>query len=117
MDEELLEELKDGVDGNIYLGTVVSWNSATGVKIKLDGQDSAMTKPFKMLITGRTLRNGERVVLIKHSGTYIVLGKIEKPLTYYHPSDLSSSATQSQIITRCNLILSILRHTGIIMDP
>ena len=112
------EENQDsGNDVEFYLGTVINWSSNSGVTVKLDGQSEAMTKKFKMLLTGRTFTAGERIAVLKHSGTYIVLGAVDKPLTYYNPSDLSSSATKSQIIQRCNLLLTILRNAGIAKNP
>ena len=59
----------------IYLGTVDGANSS-GVEITLDGQSSALSKRYKMLLTGRTLTEGERVLILKMSGTYVVLGAI-----------------------------------------
>ena len=59
----------------IYLGTVSSANSS-GVKITLDGQSEAMTKRYKCLKTGRALSTNARVMIVKISGTYVVLGEI-----------------------------------------
>ena len=103
-------------DTEFFIGTVKSWSSSTGVQIQLDGQDSPMTKKYKQMLMCRPLKIGARVVVMKHSGTYIVLGEIAKPLPYYHPADLSSSATLAQVIERCNLILAILRQVGIIWN-
>lgn len=100
-----------------YLGTVTGWNTSTGVKVQLDGQDQAMTKGYKMMQVCRPLHVGARVVLMKQSGTYIVLGEVSAPTVYYHPANLSSSATLADVITRCNTILDILRNAGIIWNP
>jgi len=108
---------EDKTETEFYIGTVKNWSNVTGVQIQLDGQDSPMTKRFKQMLMCRPLKIGARVVVMKHSGTYIVLGEVSKPLPYYHPSDLSSTATQAQIIERCNLILAILRQVGIIWNP
>lgn len=116
IDEEIREESKT----EFYLGTVKAWNSVDdppgtlGMQIQLDGQDSPLTKRFKMLQTSRPLHVGTRVIVMKHSGTYVVIGEYSNPISYYHPSDLSSNASLADVITRCNLILNILRHVGII---
>ena len=113
---ENTSESKTG-DAEFYLGTVISWNTTDGVEIKLDGQDSAMTKRFKMLQGSRPLKINSRVIVMKHSGTYVVLGEVSNPTTYYQPADLPNSATLANVITRCNLILTILRNAGIIWNP
>lgn len=115
MDEEIIKE--DKSEAEFFLGTVKAWNSATGVQIQLDGQDSAMTKRFKQMLVCRPLKVGARVVVMKHSGTYVVLGEISNPLPYYSPADLSTSATLADVISRCNLILAIMRQVGIIWNP
>lgn len=118
MDEILAEEQKIDFQGaEFYLGTVGTWSTTTGVEITLDGQSAPMTKKFKMMQVCRPLKRGARVLVMKQSGTYIVLGEISNPTSYYHPSDLSSSATLANVISRCNLILTILRNAGIIWDP
>lgn len=62
----------------IYLGTAGS-SSASGVEITLDGQSDPMQKEYKMLLTGRTPTSGARVMCVKISGTYVVLGEIGNP--------------------------------------
>lgn len=116
--EDTVPENKDQTgQAEFYLGTVTGWNTSTGVKVKLDGHDQAMQKGYKMMQVCRPLRIGSRVVLMKQSGTYIVLGEVSSPTAYYHPSNLSTSATLADVITRCNLILDILRNAGIIWNP
>lgn len=104
-------------EAEFFLGTVKAWNKSSGVQIQLDGQDSAMTKRYKMMQMCRPLHAGARVVVMKHSGTYIVLGEVSNPTSYYNPSDLASTATLENVITRCNLILTIMRNAGIIWNP
>lgn len=65
-------EEKQGCD--FYLATVTAVSS-NGIKFQLDGQSSAMEKEYKQLNTGKTLSVDDRVVVMKQSGTYIVLGK------------------------------------------
>ena len=59
----------------IFLGTVNSVNSS-GVEFTLDGETEPMTKRYKQLNTGQTLSSGARIVAVKLSGTFIVLGAI-----------------------------------------
>lgn len=59
----------------MFLATVAGVNSS-GVLITLDGESTAMTKRYKQLKTGETLSVGNRVAVIKISGTFIVLGAI-----------------------------------------
>lgn len=62
------------------LGTVASVSTTHGVRIQIDGQDVAMSKYYKMLLTGAGAPSvGDRVVIMKHSGTYVVLGRIGVP--------------------------------------
>lgn len=67
-------------NAEFFLGTVTAVSSADGVQIRLDGQDESMSKYYKMLITGANWPSvGDRVVIMKHSGTYVVMGKIGTP--------------------------------------
>ena len=62
------------------LGTVTEVSQENGLRIRLDGQDAAMSKYYKMLNTGADAPGtGDRVVVMKHSGTYIVMGRIGTP--------------------------------------
>ena len=56
-----------------FLATVSSVTS-DGVHFVLDGQTAATQKGYKRLQNGQTLAAGARVVVMKQSGTYIVLG-------------------------------------------
>lgn len=58
-----------------FLATVYNVSSS-GVQLKIDGQDSPTTKRYKKLITGATLLRNDRILVMKISGTYVVLGKI-----------------------------------------
>lgn len=59
----------------IFLATVAGVNSS-GVLITPDGESEAMTKRYKVLKTGQTLSVGNRVIAMKISGTFVVLGAI-----------------------------------------
>lgn len=82
MDEYIAEreeklELPETVP-EVYLGTVAS-RSTAGFTLTLDGQTEATQKRYRMLLTGRTPAVGARVVCVKISGTYVVLGEVGNP--------------------------------------
>ena len=101
----------------IYLGTVNNWNISTGVQITLDGQTDPMSKRYKQLLVSRPLPVGARVAIMKISGTYVVLGEIGNPKSYYHPENLASDASLSTVISMVNTILAALRGQGVIWNP
>lgn len=49
--------------------------SNRGWTLILEGQNSATTKAYKVLQNVGRLRSGDRVLVVKVSGTYIILGK------------------------------------------
>lgn len=69
------EIIKNKNGAEFFLATVVSYSSSTGVKIRLDGQEEAMAKSYKRLY-GTTYSAGQRALVIKLSGTYIVIGRL-----------------------------------------
>lgn len=92
----------------IVLGTVVS-RSSEGAIITLDGNDEPLQKPYKTMRCGHSLAEGDRVVIIKQSGTYIVCGKISSPQLKYYLDPLPTSATLADVITKVNQIGTILK--------
>lgn len=60
----------------LYLATIANYNSSTGATLTFDGQTSATTKRYKHVANGTTLSAGDRVLVAKISGTYVILGKI-----------------------------------------
>ncbi len=67
-------------NAEFLLGTVTEISNANGIRIQIDGQDEAMTKYYKMMLTGADAPSvNDRVVVMKQSGTYIILGKIGTP--------------------------------------
>ena len=54
----------------------VSSVSAAGVTIIPDGQTEATQKSYKVLVTGINLSSGDRVVVMRQSGTCVILGRI-----------------------------------------
>lgn len=59
--------------GEFYLATVISSSSTTGTQIQLDGESAPMQKMYKRL---STVSAGNRVLVLKLNGTYIVLGRL-----------------------------------------
>lgn len=67
-------------NAEFLLGTVTEISTANGIRIQIDGQDEPMTKYYKMMLTGADAPSvDDRVVVMKQSGTYIILGKIGTP--------------------------------------
>lgn len=117
MNEFLTSEETAGAQApetEFYLGTVGTWSNADGVEITLDGQSDPMTKRYKMMYMCRPLHRGARVVVMKQSGTYIVLGEIGLPNSWKSIADLPSNASTADIINKINDLLSWLRTQGII---
>lgn len=77
MDEILLpqEEKAEESGTEFFLATVANKNSE-GVTLIFDGQEDATQKRYKMLASLMPPLVGDRVVVMKQSGTYIVLGRI-----------------------------------------
>lgn len=72
--DELLKDETTGGEAEFFLATVTEYNSSRGAKIRLDGQDTAMSKYYKIICGA--VNAGDRVVVMKHAGTFIVLGAI-----------------------------------------
>lgn len=118
---------KDTPETVFYIGTVTGWDITTGAVIKLDGQNSSMTKPFKVLQTSRPLYTNHRYLIMKQSGTYVVLGEIGMPTYWRRITNLTSvttTASTSEIIskvnetvTKVNTVLACLREQGILYPP
>lgn len=76
--DELMLELPFGNSSSnptLLLATIGSVSSS-GITLKFAGQSEANQKLYKRLITGQALYSGDRVLVVKMSGTYVVLGKI-----------------------------------------
>lgn len=97
-----------------YLATVTAYSSS-GVKIRLDGQSEAMTKRYKMLQVGRPVAIGERVIVMKMSGTYVVIGAVNNPISKSTIIDLPTNNTSVSLVSsRVNQILQWMRNQGMI---
>lgn len=63
-----------------FLATVASVTAAEGVTIIPDGQTEAVAKKYKVLTAGTAPPAvGDRVVVMRHSGTCVILGAIGEP--------------------------------------
>lgn len=113
-DEVLSADSKLASNAEFYLATITGGSKDVGLKIRLDGDSSGSTKSYKLLMTGREPpKSGDRVLVIKLSGTYVVLGKIGMPSSWWTQSELSSGSTQSQIINKVNSLIRMLIDVGI----
>ena len=59
----------------LLLATVGTVSGTTATLI-FDGDSSATTKAFKAVKTGRTLVSGDRVLVARVSGSYVIVGAI-----------------------------------------
>ena len=71
-----------------------------------------MTKRYKMMLMCRPLKLNSRVVVMKHSGTYIVLGEISNPNSYKEISTLDSGATLATTVSKVNEIINWMKTQG-----
>lgn len=71
---------KATIETEFFLATVAEVDDEDGISIIPEGQTSATEKKYKMLINGGfTPEAGDRVVVLKQSGTFVILGKIGYP--------------------------------------
>ena len=60
---------------SLILATIGSVTSA-GATLTLDGSASTTTKRYKHVLTGEALAAGDRVLVARMSGTFLIIGKI-----------------------------------------
>lgn len=103
MDEFLQEEMTGG-EAEFFLATVTAWSNSNGAKIRLDGQDTAMAKYYKTICGAVPV--DARVIVIKKSGTYVVLGKLGGESTYIttQVSDIFSSITSGFTVSSATYV-------------
>ena len=115
MDEIILSEVLRTGSGNhsveMFLATVDS-STSSGVTLIFDGASEATTKRFKSV--GARPGAGDRVAVLKQSGTYIVLGEINLPNSWKRIDDLANSATLADVIAKFNDLLAWLRTQGLL---
>lgn len=120
MDEFILTEETGAGPGNhdaeFYLATIGDTNSS-GSTLIFDGTTTATTKRYKNLRTGRgSAWAGQRVVVMKQSGTYIILGMLTNYEGYVNINKLSSSASLADVISRLNSLITELANKQIIVS-
>lgn len=93
----------------LLLGTVIG-RYTNGLKIQLDGDDQPLDKLYKTMLTSHAMSAGDRVVILKMSGTYIALGALGMPQQRFYLNPLPDNATLAQCITQLNTIENILRQ-------
>ena len=71
MTDNIDKNLQSG-ESTFYLATV-SQVTNSGIKIQLDRETEPMEKPYKRIYT---VRAGNRVLVLKMNGTFIVLGPL-----------------------------------------
>ena len=59
----------------LRIATVADYNSSSGSTLKFDGESSATSKRYKR-ISGITFATGNRVLVAKVSGTYVIIGRV-----------------------------------------
>ena len=72
-------------EAKFFLATVANVSGTAGLTIIPDGQTTPVPKRYKIMLSGKEAPSaGDRVVVMKHSGTCIILGAIG------YPDDISS---------------------------
>lgn len=91
MDEILLTGINDTAEKPEFLLATVSALSNDGIQLIFDGQTEPSQKYYKRVANLSPPGTGNRVVVMKHSGTYIVLGEITSdPWTYHYSTSISN---------------------------
>ena len=67
--QELIEMMKGKEKNSFRLGTIING------KVQFDGEDTPSQKTYKRL-GSYTITDGDRVLLARLSGSYIILGKV-----------------------------------------
>lgn len=99
MDEILLPELiGETSSAELLLATVYAVDSV-GIRLIFDGQTAASQKKYRVLQTGAVIYAGDRVVVMKQSGTYVVLGAIKPGRGLWSASAITDVLTASSIFT------------------
>lgn len=104
-----------GEKTEFFLATVTTWDNTKGVKFTLDGQSEPTQKWYKMMLMCRPLKTGSRVVVMKQSGTYIVLGEISLPNSWKSIADVTASDyTIPALAAKINEMLAWMRTQGML---
>lgn len=60
----------------VQIATLGTGSSSSGWTLILDGQTTASQKSYKALSSAGTLSQGNRVLVARVSGSYVIIGKI-----------------------------------------
>ncbi len=105
------EILAGSRNADLFLATVANVNSS-GLTLILDGESEASTKRYKYMTSGYAdPAAGDRVVVIKMSGTFVVLGRIGNS-----PKTTEGKVNRSGDIMTGNLTLANSQITQINQD-
>lgn len=76
MDELFIAPKPLQVSPQFYLATIGSVSASAGATLIFDGQAEPTTKGYKHLANGTTLAAGDRVLVLRTNGSFVILGKI-----------------------------------------
>lgn len=77
MDELILSgELLEAQEDFPFIVATVSRVNQDGVQISINAGMEPLKKSYRHVETGYALSQGDRVLVVKVSGTYVILGKI-----------------------------------------
>lgn len=111
--DEFVQTENNG-QAEFYLATMTSGSKDTGISFTIDGQSGPTAKKYKLLLTGKEPpRSGDRILVMKISGTYIVLGKIGMPSYWWNFAPLATTASLADVISRVNGFGNMFADTGI----
>lgn len=81
-----------------FICATVTEVTAEGIRILIDGEPEPTAKAFKQLNPEHTFSVGDRVVAMKQSGTYVILGTLGYPGAAGTPLPISMGGTgQSEV--------------------
>lgn len=112
--DEFVKEENNG-QAEFYLATMTGGTKDEGLTFTIDGQSSSTTKKYKLLLTGKEPpRTGDRILVMKISGTYIVLGKIGMPGYWWKFAPIQPSDQTLPILAdKIDYIYQMFADTGI----
>lgn len=99
MDEIILPDQTQEPDSAELLLATVTSSDSSGVKLVFDGQTSASQKKYRVLQTGAAIYAGDRVVVMKQSGTYVVLGAVKTGRGLWAAGNITDVLTESSLFT------------------
>lgn len=98
----------------LLLGTVVAYDTTKGVRIQLDGEETAGAKYYRSR-KGLIAAVGDRVVLAPISGSYVVLGTVGFPARKYNMNQCptENNATAANCANWINTLIEALTAQGL----